>query len=232
VITPAEHPAAGLLSDLVMREDGAINLPAAALCIARVGDPGLDPAPHLQRLDALAEQAYQRVSCAPRAERVSVLGDVFSQELGFHGNSEHYYDPRNSFLNEVITRRTGIPITLSIVYMRLAEEVGVEVEGVGMPGHFLVRELDQGRIIDPYAGARVLTQRDCRRLLEGQGVPRSSWRDDFLRGVTKTEILARLINNLYRYYATAGDTRRQDLLVGMVRVIESARDSGTHARVH
>ena len=86
--------------------------------------------------------------------------------------------------------------------------------------------------LDPFADARVRTPGECRELLEGQGVPRSSWRDDFLRGVTKTEILARLINNLYRYYVTAGDTRRQDLLVGMVRVIESARDSGMQARVH
>ena len=128
------------------------DLAAAALMIARVECPTLDAGPYLDRLDELGEEAHRRVAAAPverdttpsRVDpdgyaRVMALNDYLFNELHFVGNAVHYEDPRNSFLNEVLDRRTGIPITLALLYMEVARRAGLYVEGINFPGHFLVR---------------------------------------------------------------------------------------------
>src|SRR5262245_47396466 len=123
--------------------------------IARVEYPSLDAGPYLDQLDAIGDEARRRVAQAYPADgaahgapahadpeafaRVMALNDYLFGELRFVGNDQHYEDPRNSFLNEVIDRRTGIPITLALVYIEVARRAGVQVEGVNFPGHFLVR---------------------------------------------------------------------------------------------
>ena len=129
------------------------DLAAAALMMARVEYPKLDAGPYLELLDSLGREAAGRVAAArPEAAagapahvdpevyaRVAALNDFLFKEQRFIGNDVRYEDPRNSFLNEVLDRRTGIPVTLALVYMEVARRAGVAVEGVNMPGHFLVR---------------------------------------------------------------------------------------------
>ena len=126
------------------------DLAIAALMIARLEYPKLDAGPYLDQLDALGEEAKVRVAAAPvdagnaphrvdpdRYARVLALNDYLFGELHFVGNERHYEDPRNSFLNEVLDRRTGIPITLALLYMEVARRAGLYVEGINFPGHFL-----------------------------------------------------------------------------------------------
>src|SRR5258708_36521893 len=110
----------------------------------------------------------ERLADEPRPERaVMALNRVLFQEEGFHGNAEEYYDPRNSYLNEVLDRRTGIPISLSTVYMEVARRAGLRVEGVGMPGHFIVRVVAGPRaiLIDPFHAGTLLSEDDCQQRL-------------------------------------------------------------------
>src|SRR5262249_55031333 len=123
-------------------------------------------------------------------------------ELSFRGNGEQYDDPRNSFLNEVLTRKLGIPITLSIVYMEVARMAGIEAQGVGLPGHFVVRIQEQGRtlMIDPYHGGNVITEEDCRDLVVRTTGRASLFRRDILEGTSSRVMLVRLLLNLKRIY--------------------------------
>jgi regulator of sirC expression with transglutaminase-like and TPR domain len=193
--------------------------------IARVEYPRLDASRYIDQLDALGREAAERVARArptdapPYVEpdsyaRVMALSDYLFREQKFVGNAARYEDPRNSFLNEVLDRRTGIPITLALVYMEVARRAGVVVQGINFPGHFLVRcPVDRrlayaarpGRyrdlIIDAYHGGALLSEDGCRRLLErhaGEGV---EWDDAHLRSdATKPQILARMLVNLKRVY--------------------------------
>lgn len=131
------------------------NLARAALLIARIGHPDLDPEPTLTALDDLAAGVRARlVSTDTPERRATLLAQYLFDECGYHGNRDDYYDPRNSFLNEVIARRTGIPITLAVVLLEVGARVGVRLEGVGFPGHFLVRVLGgtDDLLLDPFFG--------------------------------------------------------------------------------
>ena len=162
------------------------DLAVAALMIARVEYPKLDAGPYLDQLDAIGREAKRRVAGAafdarsapehvdPEGfARVMALNDYLFGELRFTGNDRHYEDPRNSFLNEVLDRRTGIPISLALVYMETARRAGVHVEGINFPGHFLVRcparrgtPYSEDLIIDAHHGGALLSQDACRALLE------------------------------------------------------------------
>ena len=142
---------------LLGRPEGEINLAEAALLIASEEYPGLDVPLYLKHLDDMGVALRARLAEEPRPERaVMALNRYLFQEEGFHGNIAEYYDPRNSFLNDVIDRRIGIPITLSTVYMEVARRAGVQVEGVGLPGHFIVRVVlgGHGLLVDPFHGGR------------------------------------------------------------------------------
>src|SRR5690349_10188890 len=141
-----------------LNEPGEALAPAA-LAIARVEYPALDPAPYLQRLERMGEAAagrLQRQDAADTAAIIATLNAYLFEELGFSGNRERYDDPRNSFLNEVLDRRLGIPISLALVYLEIGRRAGVRLEGVNFPGHFLVRapgspsDADEELIIDPF----------------------------------------------------------------------------------
>src|SRR5688572_1171870 len=148
------------------------DLAIPALMIARVEYPHLDAGPYLDRLDAIGDEAKLRIDAAMRSPaavphgadpgdytRAMALNEYLIGELRFSGNTVTYEDPRNSFLNEVLDRRTGIPITLALVYMEVARRAGVRVEGINFPGHFLLRcrgshvgALTDDLIIDPFHG--------------------------------------------------------------------------------
>src|SRR5436853_395299 len=176
--------------------------------IARVAYPKLDPAPYLNQLDALGREAAERVTNAEadpidvpphvdpdRYARIAALNEFLFNDLRFVGNDVHYSDPRNSFLNEVLDRRTGIPITLALVYMEVAQRAGVAVEGINFPGHFLVRcrarpEMPYARdlIIDAHHRGALLTEAMCRELLY-KHTDAPLWDELLMVHATKRQIL-------------------------------------------
>ena len=196
------------------------DLATAALMIARIEHPRLDAGPYLDRLDALGHEAGLRVSGAavvpgdapPRVDpkryaEIMAINDYLFNELHFAGNEVQYEDPRNSFLNEVLDRRTGIPITLALLYIEVARRAGVDVEGINFPGHFLLRcpprpgqPYSEGLIIDAFHGGAILSEDACRELLR-QNAGDDAVFDSRLQGhATKPQILARMLMNLKRTY--------------------------------
>ena len=196
------------------------DLAIAALMIARIEYPKLDAGPYLDRLDALGHEAELRVAAAsvvpgdapPRVDpdgyaRVMALNDYLFKELRFVGNEVQYEDPRNSFLNEVLDRRTGIPITLALLYMEVARRAGLHVEGINFPGHFLVRcrarrgsLYSEDLIIDAFHGGALLSEDACRELLHRHGGADEAFEAHLLGRATKQQILARMLLNLKRVY--------------------------------
>jgi len=189
-----------------------VGLARAALVIARVEYPKLDPDPYLKRLDAMGEAARQRIEdtvgkCGDGSTLrcIKTVNAYLFEELAFVGNRTHYSDPRNSCLNEVLERRTGIPITLSLVYLEVARRAGVPVDGVNFPGHFLVRcpevtGAGRGLIIDPFHGGALLSEHDCRMLLKEHVGSEIAFDTDLLVPATRTQIIVRMLLNLKRIY--------------------------------
>ena len=209
------------------------DLAIAALMIARVEYPKLDAGPYLDRLDAYGREAQRRVDGAinsvrdvpPRVDpdryaRVLAMNEYLFEELRFAGNERAYEDPRNSFLNDVLDRRTGIPITLALLYMEVARRAGLHVEGINFPGHFLLRcparrnlHDSEDLIIDAYHGGALLSKEACRerlrRLVRQDGSDEADEAEDERDPVlearlfvhaTKPQILARMLLNLKRTY--------------------------------
>lgn len=195
----------------VDRPEASIDLGEAALVIALDAYPDLDVEAYLARLDALARPLEGPIRAAtPLPAAIEAINGHLFGDLGFHGNQDGYYDPRNSYLNEVLDRRTGIPITLSVVYMEVARRLGVDVVGVGLPGHFVAeaRRGDHSALLDPFHGGQVLGLEDAQRLVAdvyGGSVPFS---EDLLEPVPKRAILARILNNLKMLYLAAEDAER------------------------
>lgn len=214
------QPVVSLFSDLVMRADEGISLPAAALALAGVHYPEIDLVAGLDRL------AHMRDTARANAERkeghpLRVLNDTMFDVLGFRGDRENYYDVRNSLFNDVLERRRGIPITLALVYFELADAVGVRVEGVSFPGHFLVRHIDSDRLIDPFDDGHFIDREGCMAILDALGLTEEDWSEDFLRPASRREILHRLLNNLRGCYSRAGDQRRLEVVDEMFTALES-----------
>lgn len=190
----------------VALSDDAADLAPAALLIPRVEYRAVDPAPalaELRRLGALAETRLTALGSATDAHgRIDALNQLLFSEEHFTGNEAHYDDPRNNFLNDVIDRRTGIPITLSLVYMEVARRAGLALEGVNFPGHFLVRYVIEGEelLIDPYHKGMVLSSADCQRLLTKQFDGELAFSRDLLVTASKRQILTRVLSNLKRLY--------------------------------
>ena len=180
-----------------------------AMRIAREAYPALDPALYRARLDAFAAEGRSLVEGRGRTA-LAALNDLVFVRLGFRGNHEDYYDPRNSYLNDVIDRRLGIPITLSAVYAEIGRRLGLEVEGIGFPGHFLARvRLERGHaFVDCFSG-RTLTRKDCAALLASTapGAPAARL-DDFLEPAAPGDILRRMLANLRNIHAERGDFAR------------------------
>jgi len=189
------------------------DLAAPAFLIARVEYPKLDPGPYLDRIDTFGEAAFHRLARdpghdAPLAARVDALNRYLFNELGFFGNREQYEDPRNSCLNEVIDRRTGIPISLALVYVEVARRAGLRAEGINFPGHFLVRVLhdlhtddpDEGLIVDAFHGGAILNEHDCRALLHRHMGEEAAFEPQLLARATRRQILVRMLLNLKRIY--------------------------------
>ena len=193
------------LRQIVSGPDEDISLAEAALLIAGHGYPDLNVAAYLSRIEELAYMLRLRIDEDDSiSERISALNQFLFGELGFAAASDDYYDPRNSFLNEVLERRTGIPITLSVIYMELGRKVGLPLQGVSFPGHFLVKcAVPEGAVVlDPYSGGISLGLPDLqKRLREVQGgeVSRAIVAE-LLVSASNKEIIVRLLRNLKAIY--------------------------------
>jgi len=181
------------------------DLATPALMIARLECPSLDPAPYLEKLDAMGAAARERLTasgCLQDTRKsetaVDVLNAYLFDEEGFRGNRDRYDDPSNSFLNEVLERRTGIPITLALVYMEVARRAGIQIEGVNFPGHFLMRFTPL--ILDPFHRGARLSETDCRRLLQRHVGDEAAFDPALLAPATKPQMLTRMLLNLKRIY--------------------------------
>ncbi len=205
------------------REDESINLAGAALEVARLEYPELDAATYLQRIYTLAARAKRGLRPSPTArEAIAMLNRVLFEEEGLRGNRDDYYDPRNSFLNDVLDRKLGIPITLSLVYMEVAHRIGFPLAGTAMPGHFLLKHYDllSGEIIiDAFNRGCVLNQGDCRTRLKEIYRGEVEFQPEFLHPVTRREILTRILNNLRQIYFTQRDFRKSLMVLDMVLAI-------------
>src|ERR1043166_2157769 len=193
---------------LVEHSDDQIDLAGAALEIARDEYTDLDVGVYLAQIDQLAVAVNGRLDPSASVYRkIAALNYILFQEQGFHGNRENYYDPKNSFLNEVLERKMGIPITLSILYMELALRIGLPLRGVSFPGHFLVKHVSDAEeiVIDPFNAGDIQSDEGLIKLLEELYGGKVSLHRDLLEPVTKKQILTRMLNNLKMIYLRSND---------------------------
>jgi regulator of sirC expression with transglutaminase-like and TPR domain len=205
-------------AELLAREDVRIDLAHACFLIAQDAYPALEVERYLGEIERMALRLRGQLPQTVGAEeRVAALNEYLFGELGFSGNTETYYDPRNSYLNEVMDRKTGIPITLSILYMALGRRIGLPLEGVSFPGHFLVRlRLRNGvLVLDPFAAGAPQSEEDLRERLK-RVIPAGALDntaelplDQFLDPATNRQILARLLRNLKAIYRDADKPEQQ-----------------------
>ena len=213
------------IGGLLDQPEPDIDLGRAALLLARTEYPDLDLETEIGRLDRLAAQSAPLVkSEADPAARVGALRHFLAGICGFHGNEDDYYDPKNSFLNHVLERRTGIPITLSVVYMEIGRRLGVPLSGVGLPGHFLVKYAESGNafFLDPFHGGRTVTPQGCRELVAQMYQGEIRFQDVFLAPVDKKYIVIRMLNNLRRIYLGQRQLRKALAVVEMILAIQPA----------
>ncbi len=196
---------------LMAQDPQAVSLDEAALLVAAEEYPGLDIAAYQQRLDEIARPLGERVARELEPRRLALLlSDHLFGHLGFRGNVGDYYDPRNSFLNEVLDRRVGIPITLSIVSVAVGTRLGLPLAGVSFPGHFIVvyRASPQPFFLDAFNGGRVLVESDFRLLTLEQYGSGADVDTALLRPATPQDVVARLLRNLKHIYITREDFPR------------------------
>ena len=207
-------PLAETLTELLGEADvrSGHDVALGALAIAAVEYPRIDPQIYLARLDDIGEQALDRVARAAGADgpvhtRVEAVNHCLYAELGFRGNRDRYADVRNSCLNQVLDRRTGIPITMSLVYIETARRAGLRAEGINFPGHFLARvwdgasgTADDGLVVDPFDGGAVLTETDCRALLARQDDGDLVFGPSMLARASRRQMFVRMLANLKRLY--------------------------------
>lgn len=189
-----------------------VDLEAGLLAIACFGYPDLDTGRVRARLDEWARGL--EYDPADPGQALGALNRRLFGEVGLRGNAADYYDPDNSYLNRLLERRLGIPISLACVYLLVGRRIGAPVRGIGLPGHFLAAFQPPGeeaRFVDVFDGGRLLSVGDIGRLLERQGLTR---RPEFMAAVPDRAILVRCLNNLIGIFGGRGDTRRARFLVG------------------
>jgi len=193
-----------------------IDLARAALYIAQEEYPDLEPGEYLNALDTMAAEVKERLPAERYPLRIiQSINEYLYDDLGFVGNTDDYYDPRNSYFNEVIDRRTGIPITLALVYLEVARRIDFPMVGVGMPGHFLIRPEfeDVGIFVDAFDGGKILFPEDCQERLTQIYRQPVTLQSSFLESVTSQQFLARMLTNLKFIYL-----QREELELAMAAV--------------
>ncbi len=222
------------LAQLVAGLDSDVDLALGALLIAAEEYPQLAPELYLRRLDLLAEKVRDRLADETATLLVmQELSRVLFEEEGYRGNADAYYNARNSFLNDVLDRRLGIPLTLSIIYLEVGWRLGLPLEGVNFPGHFLVRYMGEALrlLIDPFQGGEVRFEDQAQELLDRVYDRQVKLKSEYLRAASRKDMLVRLLDNLKGIYMNARDDARA--LAAVERIIlmrptawEQVRDRG------
>ncbi|HLS87967.1 MAG TPA: tetratricopeptide repeat protein [Burkholderiales bacterium] len=224
-----------------IEDDAGMDLSRACLLVAQDAYPELDVEHYLDRIARLAQRLEDRLRLVDRLpgpaagreaaeSRVIALNEFLFGELGFRGNAADYYDPRNSYLNEVIERRTGIPLTLSVLYLELGRRIGLALEGVSFPGHFLVQLRLRGGtlVLDPFSGGVPLSEAELRERLQ-RVIPEDAAADvpvaelpldQFLEPATNRQILARLLRNLKGIFLERGEPERLLQVLNRMLVVQ------------
>ncbi len=226
-------------AELLGREDARIDLARGCLMIAEDAYPGLDVEGYLAEIERMALRLRAGLGQDVGAEeRVVALNQFLFEDLGYAGNIHNYYDPRNSYLNEVIDRKTGIPLTLSILYMEVGRRIGLPLQGVSFPGHFLVRLRLRGGmlVLDPFSGGAPQSEAELRQRLQrvipegvADNVPVAELPlDQFLEPASNRQILARMLRNLKGIYREAD--RPQSMLEVLNRMLLVAPDASGELR--
>lgn len=216
---------------MAARPEDQLDLAEAALLIAAEEYPHLHVGEYLDRIRCMAERVRNRLSLdLEPVKLIQGLNQFLFDEEGFRGNSEDYYDPRNSFLNEVMDRRKGIPITLSILYMEVARHLDLPLVGVGFPGHFIVRYQTENQqiLIDPFHRGALLSAEDCQHTLERLYGGKIAFNRALITPIPKSSILARMLNNLKGIYLRGKDLPRA--LAAVQRLLLIHPDSPTEVR--
>ena len=224
---------------VLSRKDERIDLASACLMIAQDAYPDLDLERYLGEIERMAMRLRASTPQALSAEeRVVALNNFFFGELGYRGNTDEYYDPRNSYLNDVIDRRTGIPITLAVLYMEVGRRVGLPLQGVSFPGHFLVRMRLRGGtlVLDPFSGGAPQSEAELRERLQ-RVIPKGAAGnlpladlplEQFLEPATNRQILSRVLRNLKGIYRETDKPER--MLQVLNRMLLVAPDATSELR--
>ena len=213
-----------LFADEVRRPDPEIDLARAALLIAKEEYPQISVEQYLGRLDQMAEEVKDRLAdeTAPLVVLHELL-DLLYQRYGFRGNRDAYHDPRNSFLNDVLDRRLGIPLSLAVVLLELGWRLGLPLQGVNFPHHFLVRFRGDAfdLLIDPFDGGQIRFEDQAQEFLDRIYGGSVRVQDAFLREASRRDILARMLKNLRDLYLNSGDSARASSVGERLRVLSS-----------
>lgn len=196
--------------------------------------PQLEFSPYLDQLDAIADAASQRfLDAHSPLEKAAKLSDILFHEYGFRGNTDDYYDPRNSFFNDVLDRRLGIPITLSVVYLEVARRLNFPIAGVGAPSHFMLKyaDADQEFFIDAYEGGKILSRDECRAEIHKFIGNSTGFDERMLARSTARQILSRMLNNLKLIYLKSHAYDKGVGIIDMMLIVdpndfEQYRDRG------
>ena len=188
---------------LAQQNDEEIDLAVGALLIAKDAYPELDTNVYLEQLDQMAREVRERIGeTEDSSEQITRLNHYLFEEEAFKGNQDDYYNPRNSYLNDVLDRKLGIPITLSVVYIEVGKRMGLPIVGVGFPGHFIVKHKGEylETFIDPFEGGQILSDEALLERLRTVFQQPAPMQPEFLREVSNREILARMLRNLKQIY--------------------------------
>ncbi|MFO7319408.1 MAG: transglutaminase-like domain-containing protein [Limnochordia bacterium] len=201
--------------------DWEMDLETGAFLVARYGYPDLDPAVYAAELDRIAANIARNLRDEMYMEDVI---DVINEHLfaveGFRPDNRRFYDPENSYIHRVIERRTGIPITLSVIYLLIAKRLDLPISGVAVPGHFLVRYDSPFETlwIDPFNEGAILSREDCEELLQAMGYPVI---EEYLRPCTVRQIIARILTNLAQVFIREGEKAKAEDVQSLVRLLIS-----------
>ncbi len=190
------------LAAVVQSPEEEIDLDQTALILASTEYPELDITQETAVLDSLAAGAARRLGdLRDPLSSVNTLSEYLFDEVGFRGNQNTYYDPRNSYLNEVLARRLGIPITLSLIYIETGRRLNIPLLGVGMPGHFVVRHRDlEDLLVDPFHGGILLTEKECADRVNQATQNEIVWNQRYLSPISNRDFITRMVRNLKSAY--------------------------------
>jgi regulator of sirC expression with transglutaminase-like and TPR domain len=195
-------------------EDGDIE--EAGWLLARIFLPGVEPLHYQRKLDAWGRQLTRLTASAiSTRERVAILTNYLANDLGFRGNSEQYYDVHNSLLPSLIDSRLGIPISLAILYISVAARAGMKIEGINLPGHFIVRHGDV--LFDPFHRGKILMQSDCEAILSKQKL---TFQHCYLESASSRMILIRVLANLLYIFQDNGDEQQRERIAAWLKALE------------